>query len=185
VIPESFHDFFVASAGVAGALVGLLFVAVSVTQERLANEGASQLYRVRASAALTSFSNALAISLFALIPGVGIGWTTTIVAILGMFFIAASVLSLIRLRAQHGSPPRDALFLAGQAVTLVIQLIFGVSTINNADDVADLRAIAIVVIVSFLIGIARSWELIGGPEIGLLHELRLLGGHDAAEERKP
>ncbi|MGZ4165272.1 MAG: hypothetical protein ACXVR1_17260 [Solirubrobacteraceae bacterium] len=178
MIPEGFHDFFVAAAGVAGALVGLLFVAVSVTQERLAKEGESQIHRVRASAALTSFSNALAVSLFALIPGVGVGWTSAIVAVLGMLFIAASVLSLVRLRAQHGSPPRDALFLAGQAVALVIQLIAGISAINRPAAVGDIRTIAIIVVVSFFIGVARAWELIGGPEIGLVHELRLLGHAD-------
>lgn len=181
MIPEDFRDFFVAAAGVAGALVGLLFVAVSVTQERLSKEGESQIHRVRASAALTSFSNALAVSLFALIPGIGVGWTSAVVAILGMVFIAASVLSLIRLRAQHGSPPRDALFLAGQAVTLVIQLVAGISAIHSPDSTGDVRAITIVVIVSFFIGVARAWELIGGPEIGLLHELRLLGRRDAAD----
>ena len=154
---------------------------MSVTQERLAKEGESQIHRVRASAALTSFSNALAVSLFALIPGIGVGWTSAVVAILGMVFIAASLLSLIRLRAQHGSPPRDALFLAGQAVTLVIQLVAGISAIHSPDSTGDVRAIAIVVIVSFFIGVARAWELIGGPEIGLLHELRLLGRRDAAD----
>ncbi|HEY2318748.1 MAG TPA: hypothetical protein VGH67_10635 [Solirubrobacteraceae bacterium] len=178
MIPEDFHDFFVAAAGVAGALVGLLFVAVSVTQERLAKEGESQLHRVRASAALTSFSNALAVSLFALIPGVGVGWPAAIVAVLGLFFIAGSVMSLVRLRRRHHTGPREALFLAGQTVACLIQLIAGISATRTPGSVGDIRAVAIIVIVNFLIGIARAWELIGGPEIGLVHELRLLGHAD-------
>ena len=179
MFPESFHDFFLAAAGVAGALVGLLFVAVSVTQERLAKEGESQLHRVRASAALTSFSNALAVSLFVLIPGIGVAWPAIIVGVLGLFFVCASMLSLIRLRGQHRSGPREALFLVGQAATFLVQLVAGIAAIHDSDGIGQVRAVAIVVIVSFLIGIARAWELIGGPEFGLFHELRLLGRHDS------
>ncbi|HTU94695.1 MAG TPA: hypothetical protein VMF14_02575 [Solirubrobacteraceae bacterium] len=178
MLPESFHDFFVAAAGVAGALVGLLFVAVSVTQERLAKEGESQLHRVRASAALTAFSNALAVSLFALIPGVGVAWPAISVACLGLFFVSASILSLIRLRRLHHNTPRDAFFLFGQTVVFVVQLIAGIDAVGTRGQIGaagQLRTISIVVIVSFLIGIARAWELIGGPEIGLFHELELLG----------
>jgi hypothetical protein len=115
MVPEDVRDFFLGSAGVAGALIGLLFVAISVAGGRLAREeAAAQSYRVRASAALSAFTNALAVSLFALIPGHKIGPTALAVGFGGL------------------------------------------------------------VVVCFLIGIARAWELIGGPSFSFTHELRSL-----------
>jgi L-asparagine transporter-like permease len=125
VTPAGLHNFFVASAGVAGALIGLLFVAISVAHERLAAENAEQSHRIRASAALTSFSNALTISLFALVPGVGFGDTAWIVGVLGLMFVLASLLSLWRLRASQPEAPRDVLFLGGLVITFALQVVFG------------------------------------------------------------
>jgi hypothetical protein len=175
VIPADIHDFFAATAGVAGALIGLLFVAISVSAERLAKEEmGAPVHRIRASAALTAFNNALVVSLFGLIPGVDIGDVAVAVAIVGAVFVAASLLSLIRLRLMHWSSLRDALFLIGLAAVFVIQFIAGLSVMGSRNDQSGVETIGYLVVSCFMIGIARSWELIGGPSIGLRREFRAL-----------
>jgi hypothetical protein len=179
VVPAEFHDFFAASAGVAGALIGLLFVAISVAAGRLANaEASGQLHRIRASAALTSFTNALSVSLFALLPGEKIGWTAVVVAVVGLVFVAASLLSLIRLRQVRWSTVRDGFFLVSLAATFIYQFIAGLSVANQPGDFGSVDTIAILVIVSFIIGVSRAWELIGGPSIGIGHEVVALVRHE-------
>jgi hypothetical protein len=162
---------FAASAGVAGALIGLLFVALTIAHERLSGEDPDPVHRIRASAALTAFTNALTVSLFALIPGIGLGWTALVVGVLGLFFVAGSLLSLRRLTHFDAAVLRDAFFVFSLAVVFGLQLYYAERLIARSGDTGAADGVAVLVIVCFLIGIARTWELVGGPTIGLRSEL--------------
>jgi hypothetical protein len=184
--PDRFHDFFVASAGVAGALTGLLFVAISVAPERLLAEDAAQSHRVRASAALTSFTNALTVSLFALVPDLDIGWPALVVGIVGLLFVAGSLLSLLRVRRSQPGELGDAAFLVGLVVVFCLQVLYGARVIHHHGQGGPITGICVLVVVCFLVGIARSWELIGGPSLGLWNELsRAIRRREAARPDDP
>ena len=53
----------------------------------------------------------------------------------------------------------------------------GIDVENHPGDLGTVNNIAILVIVCFFIGIARAWELIGGPYIGIAHEVVALVRH--------
>jgi hypothetical protein len=95
----------------------------------------------------------------------------------------ASLLSLIRLRQVRWSMVRDGLFLVGLAVVFVLQMINGAIVLAEPGNSGDVNTIAVLVVVCALIGVARSWELIGGPSIGIRHEVTaLVRSHDAAPD---
>ena len=163
----SAHAFFAASASVAGALIGLLFVAISVTPERVLGPEASEVHTVRAAATLTAFTNALAVSLFGLVPGFNGGGAATVVAILGLVFILSALLQLRPAARAKRVRARELSFLIGLVVVFVVQLIAGIGLDRHPHDQDSVQTICVLVIVCFLLGIERAWELVGGPRVRL------------------
>jgi hypothetical protein len=76
-----YHDFFIASAGAAAALTGLLFVAISITTDKTFGEKADLVRRLAAERTFTAFTNVFFISMAALLPHQAIGGITAIAAL--------------------------------------------------------------------------------------------------------
>jgi len=96
VVPLSFHDFFTGCATIAGALIGLLFVALSVSSEYLSGDKARTDHQVRAAAAFSALVNTMVIALFALLPGTDLGTVAIILAAAGLGTTLALIIALAR-----------------------------------------------------------------------------------------
>jgi hypothetical protein len=166
VVPVSFHDFFSGCATIAGALIGLLFVALSVSSEYLRGENARTDHQVRAGAAFSALVNTMVIALFALLPTTDLGTVGIILSAVGLGTTAALIFALAREDKRIG--PTDI------SMFLVLLVLYGLQLANALRLEHTPHNVALVVnqgelaVVFFLFGIARSWQLVGAREFGLM-----------------
>ena len=163
MVPAEFHDFFLGAAGVAGALIGLLFVAVSVKPEQL-DETEHVHIRARPYTALSAFLNALLLSLMALLPIYNLGSGSAILGIIGLVTMVSVITVIIRDCRKTGANIhiRTLLSIAGQGAIYAQQLITGIELIKNPHDSSAIGIQAAILILLFALGIDRAWQLIGG-----------------------
>ena len=96
MVPVSFHEFFGACASVAGALIGLLFVALSVSPEKLTGAHARAEHQVRAGAAFSALVSTLVIALAALLPRASLAQAGIVVAAAGLATTIGQIVVLYR-----------------------------------------------------------------------------------------
>jgi len=90
MLPAAYIPFFAASVGASGALIGLLFIAISIAPERTVGKTATPEREAVAGNAFTALSNVFFIGLVALVPEPGLGYALVIVGV-------SSALATIRL----------------------------------------------------------------------------------------
>jgi hypothetical protein len=176
MLPAAYRELFTASAGSAAGLTGLLFVALSVSASRGKPERVIQ--QVRAAAALLAFINALAVSLFGLIPGTNVGYPAIALGVVGLLFTAAGVRSIFSSRSMlrlHWR--RQAGLIALLLLIFGTELINGIGAVASPRDAAPVQTIAYAVVASLLVGIARAWELVGDRDTGIVASIAVLTGH--------
>ena len=95
MVTGAYRDLFVAIAGAAGALTGLLFVALSVAPRPRTGQRRTLSGRSGPRAALLAFTNALAVSLFGLVPHNEIGYPAAVFGVVGVLFTLGGVRSIL------------------------------------------------------------------------------------------
>lgn len=188
MVPDNFYTFFATSAGAGAALIGLLFVAISITPESIVKEEASPERRATANNTFTAMLNAFFISLGALIPGANLGAIVLVFGVISLSNGLGMNVQLLRTQSRrqlfHGRKIFRYLLnilapiaLYGYECFLAVQLILSPSHIDSVGN------ITITLIAIYGWGIEQAWEMLGLHRVALLSIF--LFWRQPAEDSKP
>src|SRR5690348_11048591 len=120
-----FTSFFVASAGAGAALVGLLFVAISVNPGRNAGPSAPPERQAVAASAFTALINAFFVSLAALIASGSLGGVAMAVSVVSIIATLRLIGDLFPPNLNRRNQIRHAGFLAIGLLIYGLQFFYG------------------------------------------------------------
>jgi hypothetical protein len=176
VSTAGFPDLFAAVAATSGALTGLLFVALSLAPRHELTSSRHVIQQVRAAAALSAFTNALAVSLFGLVPGTNVGYPACVAGLIGLFFAAAGIRSILASQPTRRQRVRQLGLVGLLMLIFGTEVVGGIAILANPGGTEAEEAIGYAVVSTLLVGIARAWELIGQRDTGILASLAVLTG---------
>jgi hypothetical protein len=158
----AWHDFFIATAGATAALLGLLFVGVSINLAALAADERVDL-RARAGQAFTNLIFVLVIALVMLIPNPAastLGLSLALIAAVGLFRVAWNLYTVLRERGRLQN--RRATFRRiGWTVAADLVLAFTAWRIWASDGEAEVVGNLMLVVFVLMIGAADiAWEML-------------------------
>lgn len=165
-----FTAFFGASAGAGAALVGLLFVAVSIAPERVFGKEARVEHQLIASSAFTALVNAFFISLGSLIPSTSSTPTGTVVLVMGAIAFANSVALLINTlsRTTAGTNMRSIVLIIGAVGIYGLEVWNAISLLRAPSHLDPIYTICALLVAVYGFGIVRAWQLLGADRRGLI-----------------
>ena len=161
MVPDALTNFFIASTGAGAALLGLLFVSLSISPEEKITTNASIEKRVSAYSALGSLIDAFFISLVALIPN-NFGISVLVFGALSFFIAVQNSIQLLRPHEGASGLVRRLTVTVLNLLTYIAQCYLAVQIIVNPHDSAPVYSLTTLLLVVYILGIFRAWELLGG-----------------------
>jgi uncharacterized membrane protein len=163
MVPQAFHDYFVASTGAGAALVGLLFVAVSIAPERTVMSGAPVERQAAATSAYTALLNAFFLSLVALLPQMNLGSAALVLSLVGLAnsFILAWDLARHSKRRWLSIVRRSVFILVG-LLLYGYEFYYAILLLLSPTNSSPIFPLAVVLVGIYALGMTRAWQLLGG-----------------------
>ena len=168
MVPAEFQPFFTASVAASSALIGLLFVGVSVDPVRVFGEKADARRQAQAVSAFSALANAFFISLTSLIQGIIVGLVVSLVATASSLQLLGLLVRVPPDRGGLAESLRGALLFLASAAIYGGELYLGILLWTKPAETAALTGLLEVLLGAYAIGLGRAWQLLGAPRIGLI-----------------
>lgn len=167
MVTPQFQPFFLASVGASAALIGLLFVSVSIAPERVFGQQSEPVRRAQALSAFTALTNVFFISLMSLVPEVTFGPVVAIIAIPAMLQTLA-LLGLARQWHATGIIARGMFLFLASAAIYGYEFALGIQLWRQPTSKDALVTVLLVLMGAYAVGLGRAWELLGAPRSGFV-----------------
>ena len=158
VVPGSYTTFFAAVTGAAAALIGLLFVSVSLRPDTVFGDTAPERGRDLAAAAFTGLVNTFFLAMFALLPNTNLGYPA-------VFLALASLASTFSFRGKISHSRTQQAYLLFSTTAFTYQVVEGVYLIVQPRGNSGVEGLSYFLIGSMVLALARAWALLQGKHI--------------------
>jgi hypothetical protein len=186
MVSVDYVPFFTALAGVGATLFGLIFVVISIKPEVTRSETTSVMRQVQVTSSYIALLNPLAISLIALLPRETIDTTTIIMSAIGL--TSTIIMGIFLLRDSRGEVKKllHVFFLLVGLVMFSFEIFYGIRLDQAPGDSSALHNLAILLVLIYLYGIARAWNVVGVRQFQIqevLSPLIFKGGEENTSDK--
>lgn len=165
MVTAEYQPFLTASVAASAALIGLLFVSISIAPERVFGEEAESGRMAQALSSFTALTNVFFISFASLIPKLPIGPVVTVIAIPAILQTLGLLLLFPQWRADRTLRRGLSLF----AISLAIygyEMAYGIQLWVGSPGPGALTGLLELLLGAYAIGLGRAWELLGARRLG-------------------
>jgi hypothetical protein len=157
MVPDRYDLYFATVATAAAALIGLLFVAISLREESIFGGKAKAAGEALAILAFIGLVNSFTVALLALIPGTNAGIAAIVLAVV-------SIVGVMRMNNRLHTA-RNGLVLAITLAAYGAQAVYGIVLIAQPHAAGGLLSLAYILFVTLVVSLQRAWSLLRGQHL--------------------